>query len=177
MRKRWIWPHEAAVSCPGGRWGRRRTRTTECCGVLRAEDVYTALLKDDARRVRPGAHGSAIYAINKREFTFRWEVRQNAVWRRGRVFLRCPRCSLRCTRLYIPLEDSWAACRHCWGLTYASRTLQNYKDSVWGRGRFATMFGISQRDWAYEMTDEKRRRQGERSKERWTARRLRLLSR
>jgi hypothetical protein len=26
-------------------------------------------------------------------------------------------------------------CRSCWGLTYASQTLQNYKNSLWGRRR------------------------------------------
>jgi hypothetical protein len=77
-----------------------------------------------------------------------WEVRQNAVWRRGRVFLRCPRCQRCCTRLYLPLETLWLACRRCWGLTYVSRQLQNYKDSFWGRGTIARMFGTTQRDWA-----------------------------
>jgi hypothetical protein len=81
-----------------------------------------------------------------RSLTANWEIRQNAVWQRGRVFLRCSRCRLLCTRLYMPLEESWLACRRCWGLTYASRTLQNYKDSLWGRGAIARMFGTSQRE-------------------------------
>ena len=38
------------------------------------------------------------------------------------------------------------------GLSYASRTLQNYKESVWGRGAFVQMFGTSQRDWAFLAT-------------------------
>ena len=63
--------------------------------------------------------------------------------------LRCPQCSLRCTRLYLPLNDSWLACRRCWGRTFPSRTLQNYKDSPWGRGMFARLFGTTQRDWAF----------------------------
>ena len=104
-----------------GRRGRRRVRVTECWSVLRAEDVYTELLRDDASRVAPGVKGTAILGIQDREFTASWEVRQNAVWRAERVLLRCPRCLLRCTRLYVPLPDSRIACRQCWGLTYPSR--------------------------------------------------------
>ena len=36
-------------------------RVTECFGVLRAEELYTALLKDNAAKVAPGAQGTAIY--------------------------------------------------------------------------------------------------------------------
>lgn len=156
--------------------GRRRVRVTECWAVLRAEDVYTALLRDDPSRVTPGAEGTAIYRVNGRDLNASWEVRQNAVWRRGRVFLRCQRCLLRCTRLYIPLEECSPACRQCWGLTYESRTRQNYKKSLWGRGWIARMFGTSQRDWAFSMTGERRLRRQTQSRERWTSRR-RLLQR
>ena len=40
-----------------------------------------------------------------------------------------------------------------------------------GRGRFAQMFGVSQRDWAYERTDESRIRRRNAALERWTLRR------
>jgi hypothetical protein len=33
-------------------------------------------------------------------------------------------------------------------VTYPSRTLQNYKNTLWGGRRFAWMFGTTQRDWA-----------------------------
>jgi len=161
QRRRWVTRHDAAVWCPGGKWGPRRTRVTECWSMMRAEDVYTALLRDDAAKVRSGARGSATYRLKGRDITADWEVRPNAVWRLGRVFLECPRCRRRTTRLYSPLEDSWLACRRCWGLTYNSKALLSYKNSLWGRGAFARMFGTSQRDWAYETTAENRRR-GER---------------
>ena len=45
--------HELPVYVCGAR-GRRRVRVTECWSQVRAEDVYTALLKDDAARVAPG---------------------------------------------------------------------------------------------------------------------------
>ena len=170
-RPRRVGREDAPVWCPGGRWGPRRTRVTECWAVLRAEEVYTAMLLDDASRVRPGARGATTYTVEGREFTASWEVRQNAVWRRGRVFLRCPRCDTRCTRLYLPLRDSWLACRRCWGLTYTSRTRQNYKTSLVGRGQFARMFGTSQRDWAFLTTYEKRRERRAASRERWVKRR------
>ena len=174
-RPRWAPPHDLRAYASGRR-GRRRVRVTECWSVLRAEEVYTALLQHDASRVRPGARGTTTYTAEGREFTASWEVRQNAVWRRGRVFLRCRRCSLLCTRLYLLLSDSWPTCRRCWGLTYTSRTLQNYKDSLWGRGHLAQMFGTSQRDWAVLATYEKRRERLEASRERW-AKRRRYLAR
>ncbi len=170
-RRRWIAPGEAAVYCAAGRWGRRRTRVTECWSVFRAEELYTALLKDNAASVRPGGQGSVRYTVEGREVTASWEIRPNAVWRRGRVFLQCPRCSRRATRLYLPLADSWLACRTCWGLSYNSRALQNYKNSLWGRGPIARMFGTSQRDWALLATYDKRREQLERSRNRWSERR------
>ena len=170
-RPRRVRREDAPVWCPGGRWGPRRTRVTECWSLVRAEDVYTALLQHDASRVRPGAKGTSTYTVEGREFNASWELRQNAVWRGGRAFLRCPRCGRRCTRLYLPLRDSSLACRRCWGLTYGSRTLQNYKDSLWGRGPIARMFGTSQRDWAVLATFEKRKERLERSRERWAQRR------
>jgi hypothetical protein len=59
---------------------------------------------------------------------------------------------------YMPLEDSWLACRRCWGLSYASRALLNYKIQSGGRGKFARMFGTSQREWAFQITCERRPR-------------------
>jgi hypothetical protein len=136
--------------------GRRRVRVTECWSVLRAEDLYTALIRDRQGRTQPGARGTSTFTVGGRTLAAPWEVRQNALWRFGRVFLRCERCALRCTRLYVPLETSDLACRRCWGLTYASRTLNNYKDSVWGRGAIARMFGTTQRDWAFQTTADRR---------------------
>jgi hypothetical protein len=171
-RRRSIRPeHGARVNCPGGRWGPRRVRTGECCAVLKAEDVYTALLADDAARLRPGSRGTGTISVAGRNHTAWWEVRSNAVWRRGRVFLLCGRCDRRCTRLYLPLETSWLACRRCWGLTYGSRTLANYKSTPWGRGRFSGLFGTTQRDWALLHTEERRQERSEASRQRWEKRR------
>ena len=175
MRKRWISRDDAAVWCPGGRWGPRRTRTNECWSRLTAEDVYTALLQDDPLKVRPGAAGTATFSVQGHSHTAGWEVRQNAVWRFGRVFLKCPRCDRRCTRLYLPVEASSLACRRCWGLTYISRQLVNYKDSLWGRGMIARMFGTTQRDWAYQATSDRREARRLASRERWRVRRERLV--
>lgn len=170
-RRRWITRAGAPVWCAGGRWGPRRVRVTECVSVLRAEDLYTALLKENASAVSPGAAGTASYTVEGGKFTAGWEIRQNAVWRRGRAFLCCSRCAKRCTRLYLPLASLWLACRRCWGLTYQSRALQNYKDSLWGRGAIARIFGTSQREWAFQTTAENRTARLERSRERWAERR------
>ncbi len=62
-RPRRIDGSRVSVCCPGGRWGPRRTRVTECYAVLRAEDVYTAILKDTTKGAAPGARGSATYTV------------------------------------------------------------------------------------------------------------------
>jgi hypothetical protein len=169
-RRRSIEAHEAPVSCPGGRWGRRRTRVGECSYVLKAEDCYTALLRDDIDRVKPSARGEVTLTVSGHQLAAGWEIRPNHVWRNGRLFLICPRCLHRCTRLYLPLPTSWLACRKCWGLTYASRTLQNYKDSPFGRGRFARLFPTTQRAWSFMTTSKKRKLCLEASQARWEER-------
>jgi len=63
--------------------------------MIRAEDVYTALLRDDADNVRPGARRRVTCTFTGRDVTADWEIRPNAVWRQGRVFLKCPRCGRR----------------------------------------------------------------------------------
>ncbi len=170
MNRRCISREDAAVWCPGGRWGPRRTQVTECYSVFSAEDVYTACLKEDARHLAPGAAGAATFSVGGRHHAVRWEVRQNAVWRRGRMFLRCDGCERRSTRLYLPLDTSPPRCRKCWGLTYPSRTLCNYKDSIWGRGAFARMFGTTQREWALQCSTERREERRRASRQRWRER-------
>ena len=168
--RRSIRAHALPVCWPG-RWGPRRVRVGECPRTLRAEDLYTNLLRDNAAAVVPGRAGEVTFSVAGRSLTAAWEIRRNAVWRRGRVFLRCPRCGGRCTRLYLPRADAGLACRRCWGLTYTSRTRQNYNDSPWGRGALARMWGETQREAAMLATVERRREQRERSRERWAERR------
>jgi hypothetical protein len=171
-RRRCIERGQAGVWCSGGRWGPRRTRTNECWATLRAEDVYTAVLQANESATKAGAQGTVIWTVEGgRDVHANWEIRANAVWRRGRMFLDCRHCGKRCTRLYLPLEDSSPRCRRCWGLTYASRTLQNYKDSLWGGRQFAWMFGTTQRDWAFSTTDERRAQRRSTSRDRWVQRR------
>lgn len=170
-RRRWITRADADVWCPGGRFGPRRTRVEECWYRIRAEDLYDALIANDASKAVPGALGTAMWTVAERSLTASWELRANSVWRHGRLFLKCPRCSGRCTRLYVPLKTSPLACRRCWGLSYVSRGVLNYHDSLWGRGAFARLFGTTQREWAYERTDESRAERKQASRERWAKRR------
>jgi hypothetical protein len=114
--------------------------------------------------------GTAAWTLKTRTFSVEFEVRPNAVWRLGRVFLRCPKCGRGATRVYVPTDDSPATCRLCWGLNYSSRTLQNYKDSLWGSGRFARIFGTTQREWSFMATQERREERLERCRARWTER-------
>src|SRR5262245_60676263 len=173
-RMRSIRPGQVPVWVASGRWGPRRARVNECWAVTQAENVYTQLLARDAARTVPGACGSAKMKLEGRELDFDWEVRQNAVWRAGRVFLLCDRCSRRCTRLYAPTRESWLACRRCWGLTYGSQTLGNYKNGLAARGAFARMFGWTQRDCAFDATIERRQKRLAASHARWAERRRNL---
>ena len=134
--RRYIWPGEdAAVWIESGRWGPKRVKVSQCWAALRAEDVYTGLLRDDAKRARPGARGVLSWTLaGEHTFEVAWELRANTVWRFGRVFLTCPACNRRATRIYVPGESFPARCRRCWGLSYESRQRRNYKAgrSRWG---------------------------------------------
>jgi hypothetical protein len=90
-RRRSITRFDAPVWCPGGRWGRRRTRTDECYAIFKAEDLYTEILRRDDTLARPGSQGTGNDTIEGRDYPVRWEIRANAVWRRGRVFYVCAR--------------------------------------------------------------------------------------
>lgn len=171
-RQRFIRRWDAPVWCRAGRWGPRRVRTNEC-HVVRAEELYTTLLREAAKghRIGPGSAGTANYLLCGHSLTASWEIRANPIWRFGRVFFRCARCGRLCSRLYLPLADLDLRCRRCYGLSYASRTLQNYKDSLWGNRRFAAIFGTTQRDWAYLMTHDRQAANRQSCAERQLARR------
>lgn len=74
---------------------------TECWAVMKAEDVYTALLEGGAA-IGPGWRAEMEAAVADRTFRYSAAVFPNAVWRRGRVFLRCPSCAKWRTRLLRP---------------------------------------------------------------------------
>lgn len=147
IRPRYLTAGALVVWC-AGRWGRKRVRVTQCWGALTAETVYTRLLRDSTG-IRPGARGSLTWTLPGRSVSLDWELRANAVWRFGRAFLRCPRCQLLATRIYVPTADAWAACRRCWGLTYESRQLRNYRgslSSVWSQRTLAHWSTLSARE-------------------------------
>lgn len=161
----------APVTCSGRR-GPRRVRVKQCLAVFHAEELYSALMADRRKRLAPGALGSVQYQAGGHVHTANWEVRPNAVWTFGRVFFLCPHCQRRCSRLYVPCASFWPfACRTCCGLTYTSRARLNYKNSLWGRGSYARMWGLSQRDYAYDITCELRINRRAGSRKRWASRR------
>jgi hypothetical protein len=96
----------------------------------------------------------------------RFEVRANAVWRFGRLFLRCPTCCQFVTRMYVPRSAAPALCRLCWGLTYESRQHRNYKDS----GLFAFV-GLTLRWFAQSETLRQRECRAEAARARYAERR------
>lgn len=122
VRPRCVKPNEdARVWCASGRWGPRRVRVTQCLAVLRAEDLYTDVLRRDPAHLIPGDGGSLTWTLDWGVFAIEWGLRPNAVWRFGRLFLTCPNCLKLATRIYVPTTKAPPACRQCWGLTYASR--------------------------------------------------------
>ena len=134
--RRYIRPGQDAAVWTGGRWGPRRIKVSECRAVLKAEEIYTDLLRDDSSRVRPGGRGTVEWTLSGHSapLSVKFELRANSVWRFGRLFLSCPRCGRLATRIYLPSEDSGLACRRCWGLSYESRQQRNYRagSSPWG---------------------------------------------
>jgi hypothetical protein len=150
-----------------GRWGPRRVRVDECWSILTAERVYTTLLSDP-EAIRVGRRGALLYTVEDRTVTVHFEVRANAVWRFGRVFLICPMCAARATRVYLPTSASPAGCRRCWGLTYLSRQRRNYKD---GEPRWSYDGLWSYREMAYDETRSARGRRVEACIKRWAERR------
>jgi hypothetical protein len=64
---------------------------------------------------------------DRQPISIEFELRPNAIWRFGRVFFTCPRCSRRAARIYVPARGFASACRRCWGLTYESRQGRSYK--------------------------------------------------
>ena len=88
-----------------GRWGRRRARVDECWRILRAEEAYDQFLRERVA-LKPGWRATVRVQIpiEDSKFVSPWslkvEVLPNPIWRRGRLFYRCPACGRRATRLY-----------------------------------------------------------------------------
>jgi hypothetical protein len=111
-----------AAALRGGRRGLRRMRVEECAGALRAEEVYRVLIAECLDELRPEGRGTVTWRASGHAHVVAWCVRRNLLWRHGRVFLLCPRCAARVARVYVPVESAAAACRRCWGLSYATRS-------------------------------------------------------
>ena len=167
-RRRFITSGDALISIPSGRWGPKRVRVTRADAVLKAEDLYTGLLRRDVSRVFPGASGRVGWSAAGREFETDWEIRENAVWRFGRVFLQCSLCERLATRIYWFRGGSTPACRRCWGLTYECRQERNYKGSRVG---FLASVGMDRRGLSHWFTDTAREGRFQRSQERYAERR------
>lgn len=134
----------------------------ECHATVCAELTYDALLRQDDD-VRPGRSGYLLVEVGGASFRVGFELRPNAVWRRGRLFFRCPQCERRSTRLYAPALHSGLRCRRCWGLSYASRGW-SYR-STW-------LLGLWFDPVSHTTTQERRRERYALSRKRYAARRI-----
>lgn len=166
-RRRYVVPGEAAV-WNSGRWGPKRVRVTQCAFMMTAEAVYDQALREGKVLV-PGDRLRLSWSPldGGRTWETVAELRPNAVWRHGRLFLHCPHCGDRATRLYVPMGGLEPRCRSCWGLTYESRQRGNYKD-IAPRGLPAILG--TQRDLTQWQTEGRRERRREASAKRWAER-------
>jgi hypothetical protein len=149
--RRYIIAGEVTVWVSSGRWGPRRARVEQCPAVLGAEFVYGQMICDGPQFC-PGSRAAISWKPKDgsgRSWDIKAEVVANAVWRRGRLFLRCPHCGQRATRLYVPIAGLEPRCRRCWGLSYASQSW-SYKPA----GFLGRMLGPI----AYATTSERRNR-------------------
>ena len=156
-------PSGEPVSSSSYRWGRRRARVEQCAAILAAELVYGELICN--REVfGPGLRRTLSWTPNDgsgRSWDIKAEVLANAVWRRGRLFLRCPQCQQRATRLYVPVVGAEPRCRRCWGLSYESQS--------WSYKPCGFLAGLG--PVAYWTTAERRRERRQAARARYDARR------
>ena len=159
-RRRYVVPGEVPVWVSTGRWGPRRARV-EQCATLAAELLYHRMICDGVK-FAPGWRKRFTCTVGDVQFpNIAAEVISNAVWRRGRLFLRCPACNRRATRLYVPIAGLQPRCRRCWGLNYTSQSW-SYKAT----GVFAALGPI-----AYSATYDRRQERRMASLARYAARR------
>src|SRR5262245_36823140 len=122
-RRRFVIPGEVPVWVSTGRWGPRRARVEQCV-TLAAELVYDKLILD-GQSFGPGSRLTLTWTPQGNvgpSWDVSAEVVANAVWRRGRLFLRCPHCQRRTTSVYVPVDGLQPRCRVCWGLSYSSQS-------------------------------------------------------
>lgn len=134
--------------------------------TLAAEMVYEKPICE-GRAFGPGWRAGGTWKPHKdseRSWEIKMEVLANAVWRRGRLFLRCPHCERRAARLYVPVVNLEPRCRRCWGLSYESQAW-SYKAT--GYLRFLGSV-------AYVTTSVRREQRQLSARERYAARRGRL---
>lgn len=172
-----------AVCVPSGRWGRRRVRVSECEHVICAERVYSLIVSDTSRPLPAfDARVTIRLTVDGRHLELFAVRRPNTIWRCGRVFLICPICRMRRTRLYLPRAGHpesptvVVGCRTCLGLTYASRSLRNYRNVLRRRG-IGSILGWSYRDDALIEAGRVSRERRAAARARWAERRPFLVVR
>ena len=161
--RRYVVPADVPAWISSGRWGPRRVRV-ERCVTLRAELVYGQMICEGAH-FAPGARATLSWKPHggiETSWEITVEVLPNAVWRRGRLFLRCRHCDIRATRLYVPVEGLEPRCRRCWGLSYESQSW-SYKASGFLGGLFGPV--------AYLTTSERRKERQRAARARYDIRR------
>ena len=165
-QRRYVVPGSVPAWVSSGRWGPRRARV-EQCAAIGAELVYHQWLCDGVPMC-PGDRATASWTPHKPgpTWTVNLEVLPNAVWRHGRLFLKCRKCGNRATRLYVPVEGAEPRCRRCWGLAYES---QSWSYTPTGFLRFLGPI-------AYATTLERRKKRRLASRTRYAERRRLLLT-
>jgi hypothetical protein len=120
-------PVNTPVYMAGGRWGKRRGRVSQFWATVRSEDVHASVVRKEGVTIATDDQVSIVVRIarpdgSRTPWTLQVAVRRNPIWKGGRLFLLCPRCSKRAARLYVPLSGLEPRCRRCWGLNYESQS-------------------------------------------------------
>jgi hypothetical protein len=142
-------------------------RVDECWSILRAEAVYDQFLRERVA-LKPGWRASVRVEIpiEDSKAVYRWSLKveglPNPIWRRGRLFYRCPACDRRATRLYVPFSGLQPRCRRCWGLNYESQSW-SYKPTG--------LFGVVLGPVAHVTTSVRREERQQAARVRYDARR------
>jgi hypothetical protein len=165
FRRRYVTPGSVPVWISSGRWGPRRARVEQCV-TLAAELVYHQMVCEGPP-FGAGSRATLTWTPNgsSKSWPIGAEVVANAVWRRGRLFFRCPACQRRAARLCVPVADLEPRCRRCWGLSYESRSW-SYKPTG-----FLKFLGPI----AYVTTQHRREHRREAAQERYRQRRAFLV--
>ena len=175
-RRRSISRQDAPVWCPGGRWGGRRVRTNECQMRVRCEDLYVALLREQPKGNVSVQGAAERLPIGSRGANWLSRGRHAPIRSGGSVecFLGALNASGSALGSICPALTQTSAVAGVGDCRMPPRRYKTTKSRLGAEGRLRRMFGTTQRDWAYETTNERRGERRAECEKRWNKRKRHL---